>query len=96
MEAMKTIKLTAIALMLCASVVTYAKPKKDKANKTQNTSSVAKLNCTVDGDGTVRNANGEVLGKLSSNGQIVNSSGQVLGSMAKTDAQKIGEIYFAD
>jgi len=93
---MKTIKIAALALMLCASVVTYAKPKKDKTNTTQNTTTVAKLNCTVDTDGTVRNANGEVIGKLSSNGQIVNGSGQVIGSMEKTSAQKIGEIYFAD
>jgi len=83
--------------MLCASVVvTYAKPKKDKAHKTQNTTSVAKLNCTVDADGTVRNANGEVIGKLSSNRQIVNGSGQVIGSMEKTAAEKIGGIYFSD
>ena len=93
---MKTIKIAALALMLCASVVTYAKPKKDKAQKAQNTTSVAKLNCIIEADGTVKNANGEVLGKLSSNGQIVNASGQVIGKMEKTSAQKIQEIYFND
>ena len=93
---MKTIKYAALALMLCSSVVTYAKPKKDKASKTQNTTSIARINCTVEADGTIKNANGDVLGKLSSNGQIVNAQGQVIGSMGKTDAQKIGEVYFAD
>ena len=93
---MKTIKIAALAIMLGASVVTYAKPKKDKAQKTENTSSVARINCTVEADGTIKNANGEVLGKLSSNGQIVNAQGQVIGTMGKTDAQKIQEVYFCD
>ena len=91
---MKTIKIAALALMLCASVMTYAKPK--KGVKAQNNTSVVKLDCTVESDGTVKNTSGEAIGKLNSDGNVVNAAGQVIGTMQKTSAQKIQEVYFND
>ena len=87
-----------MALMVCAAVVTYAKPK--KGVKTQNAqttaTTVAKINCTVENDGTVKEADGAVIGKVDANGNIINAAGQVIGSMEKTDAQKIRQYYFND
>ena len=94
---MKTIKIAALAIMLCTSVVTFAKPKKGlKAQNTQTVNTIARLNCTVENDGTVKEADGTVIGKLNSDGKVVNAAGEVIGTMARTDAQKIQEVYFAD
>ena len=94
---MKTIKIAVLAIMICASFVSYAKPKKGvKAQNTQTINTIARLNCTVENDGTVKEADGTVIGKLNSDGNVVNADGQVIGKMGKTDAEKIQEVYFAD
>jgi len=81
---MKTVKIAVMALMLCASVVTYAKPKKGvKAPNTKATTTVIDVNGTIESDGTVKNAKGEVVGKFDAKGNLVNSAGQVIGSMEK-------------
>jgi hypothetical protein len=86
-----------MALMVCAAVVTYAKPKKGvKTQNAQTTTTVARLNCTVESDGTVKEADGTVIGTVNAEGKIINAAGQVIGSMGRTDAQKIQEVYFAD
>ena len=80
---MKTIKIALMALALCASVVTYAKPKKNvKASKAQTTT-VINVYGTIESDGTVKNANGEVIGKFNSDGNLVNTAGQIIGTMEK-------------
>jgi len=89
---MKMIKYIIIAVMICSSVLTFAKPK--KGNKVKKATTVS-IDFTVDRDGTVRNSNGEVIGKYE-NGVIIDSEGKALGSKEKTSAEKIGEIYFAD
>lgn len=88
---MKLIKFTLLTLMLCASVMTFAKPKKGK--NTQNTTKVVKLSCTLDSDGTLKNVDGEVIGKLNSDGNVVNAAGHVIGSIERTSKEKIGEAY---
>jgi len=86
-----------MALMVCASVVTFAKPKKGvKTQNAQTTTSVARINCTVENDGTVKEADGTVIGKVNADGKIINAEGQVIGSMGRTDSQKIQEVYFND
>jgi len=97
---MKTLKLAVLALMLGASVVMYAKPKKKvkTPNAPTQTSKpidrILRLNCTIEKGGTVKNANGEVIGTLNSKYEVVNAAGQVIGSIEKTSAEKIGEVYF--
>jgi len=91
---MRTIKYAVMALMLGVSVVTYAGPGKHHKAKEQY--KIAKVSSFIRNDGTVIDENGDVLGKLNSKGQIVNNAGQVIGKMGKTDAQKIGSIYFSD
>jgi len=89
-----------LALMLCASVVTYAKPKKKV--KTQNTktespqpiSRILRQNCTIEKGGTVKNTQGEVIGTLNSKYEVVNADGKVIGNVEKTSSEKIGEVYF--
>ena len=93
---MKTIKIALMALMVCAAVVTYAKPKKGVKTQNVQTATVAKINCTVENDGTVKEADGSVIGKVDADGKIINATGQVIGSMEKTDAQKIRQYYFND
>ena len=93
---MKTIKIALMALMVCAAVVTYAKPKKGVKTQNAQTTTVARINCTVESDGTVKETDGTVIGKVNADGKIINAEGQVIGSMARTDAQKIHEIYFND
>jgi len=85
---MKTIKFAALAFMLCASVVTFAKPGK--------TVTVAGVSYTVERDGTVKNSAGEVVGKFNRNAVIVTSEGKIIGASEKPAAEKIGEVYFAD
>jgi hypothetical protein len=80
---MKTVKIAIMALMLCASVVTYAKPKKGVKTHTQTTTTVIDVYGTVESDGTVKNANGEVIGKLNADGNLVNPAGQVIGNVEK-------------
>ena len=95
---MKTIKIAVLAIMILASLASYAKPKKGaKAQKNAETTNiVTRLSCTVENDGTVKEADGTVIGKLNSDGNVVNADGQVIGKMGKTDAEKIQEVYFAD
>ena len=93
---MKTLKIALLALMVCASVVTYAKPKKGVKTQNAQSTTVARINCTVENDGTVKEADGTVIGKVNAEGKIINAVGEVIGSMGRTDAQKIQEVYFAD
>jgi len=81
---MKTVKIAIMALMLCASVVTYAKPKKNvKDQNTKATTTVIDVYGAVESDGTVKNAKGEVIGKINSEGNLVNSAGQMIGNVEK-------------
>ena len=82
-KAMKTIKIAIMALALCASVATYAKPKKNVKASNAQTTTVISVHGTVESDGTVKNANGEVIGKFNSDGNMVNTAGQVIGTVEK-------------
>jgi len=90
---MKTIKIAALALMLCASVVTYAKPGKERKIQTVT---VAGTSYTVERDGTVKNAAGEVIGQYTRYAVIVTSEGKIIGASEKPASEKIGNVYFAD
>ena len=95
---MRTIKFTIVAVMLCASVVTYAKPKKNNKNSSAQTSSIVETApaYTVDADRTVRNAKGEVVGKIDVEGKIINVNGQVIGRILQYSASNIQEVYSND
>ena len=91
---MRTIKYAVMALVLGASAVTYAVP--GKHHKAKDQYKVARVNSIIGKNGTVVDENGDVLGKLDSKGQIINSSGQLIGRMARSNSEKIGQIYFSD
>ena len=73
---MKTLKIALLALMVCASVVTYAKPKKGVKTQNAQSTTVARINCTVENDGTVKEADGTVIGKVNAEGKIINAVGE--------------------
>ena len=90
---MKTRAFIIAALALCISQAAFSanKPKHHKAKDSTN-QEVRLSNCSVSQDGTIRNNDGGVIGKLNADGTIVDGSGKVIGHKEETTLEKINDL----
>ncbi len=95
---MRTIRYTillALAIVIAQAAFAQHKPKRHKGGIDSTNVLIHLSNCSVSSDGTIKNKNGEVVGKLTANGDVVNpASGQVIGKREETTEEKISKIYF--